>query len=727
MTDKAAEHEETQNLEELRFSKTQSYFDKSITIKVIIALLFAIFLFVFLHFKQTYVETLELGSVAKNYVVSQVDFTFADEEATIISRQDAAIAIRAIYQIDPDEIEHRMNDFQKSFTHGTKDGKQFESVTDLGGVGDLASSFVVVGDTFSQARFTDPKTLARIEQLEREEKGGSTKHYYAFLSPIAEEDTYLPTEFWDQMARNLKKSGASPDLVHMILTGFQKNRWNVVVDRKVEYSLREQVQKEVAQKYTSVRSGERLIDRGERVTARHLLMIHAMKTAIDHQRNLLNPMTILGTALMTLLFVIVAIVYLRGNHKGIYYSNQKLALFVTIMLLTLAFAKLVELLLLNQMGDLMDLAQFPLFVPFAAILFSSLMNVRIAAFATIFLSVILALSLAVATTPFLVLNVLAAFVALLYARTIRRRKEVFVICAKVWAASIVIILAFELYENATLDLSFLTDLMGSFIFMGVTAVLVVGLLPIFESLFQILTDITLMEYMDPSNSLLRRLSIEVPGTYQHSIVVGNLAESAASAIGANGLFCRVAAQYHDIGKLANPQYFVENQLGGVDMHQLLTPSESAQVIIAHVSEGVVLARKHSLPEKFIDIIKEHHGTTLVYYFYHKEKELLEKEGKEVTLANFRYSGPKPRSKESTILMIADTLEAASRSLESFERASVSELVEVLVAQKMEDRQFDNSLLTFEELGVVKRVLINTLLAVSHPRIKYPPHHPGEEG
>ncbi|MFZ0565411.1 MAG: HDIG domain-containing metalloprotein, partial [Chlamydiales bacterium] len=371
---------------------------------------------------------------------------------------------------------------------------------------------------------------------------------------------------------------------------------------------------------------------------------------------------------------------------------------------------------------------FPLFIPFAAILLSNLINTRIAAFATLFLAIVYAMGLAVESVPFLVINVLTALIAILTARGIRRRKEVFIVCGKAWLASAIGILAFDLYDSGSLlTFSFLADMVSTFLFMILTAVLVVGLFPLLESIFRIMTDITLMEFMDPSNELLRRLTIEAPGTYQHSMIVGHLAEVAASAIGANGLFCRVVVQYHDIGKLANPQYFTENQLSGMDMHQLLTPLESSQVIIAHVSEGVALARKVGLPEQFIDIIKEHHGTTLVYYFYHKQIELMGEDKKKVKEQDFRYSGPKPRSKESTIIMIADTLEAASRSLDQFDEKTVVELVETLIAQKMADGQFNESLLTFEELGIVKRTLIQTLLATSHPRIKYPPHHPGEEG
>jgi putative nucleotidyltransferase with HDIG domain len=234
-----------------------------------------------------------------------------------------------------------------------------------------------------------------------------------------------------------------------------------------------------------------------------------------------------------------------------------------------------------------------------------------------------------------------------------------------------------------------------------------------------MTDVTLSEYMDPNNDLLRRLTIEAPGTYQHSIVVGNIAETAALSIGANGLFCRVATLYHDIGKMITPQYFTENQQGGVDVHQLLTPQESAEVIIAHVSEGVALARKAGLPEQFIDIIKEHHGTSLVYFFYRKQLEKVGGDKSKVNEADFRYAGPKPRSKEAAIIMIADTLEAASRSLDKINEESLTELASRLVREKIDDGQFTNCLLTLEELSLVTASLVKTLVAFGHSRIKYP--------
>lgn len=711
---------------ELRFSRAQSYFDKSIMIRLIVGGVFALFLFFFLHFRETYVDTLELGSKAKRYVVAQIDFAFPDEEATIILRQEAAHEIGSVWKIKEEEINLRATEFQKYITQNERGAKRWEEISKENNFEDVAAALSIFTDGLSQSRYTDIKTILRIENFPTDEMPIPSRYFYPFLP--SKEAVRLPVQFWSSFGKNVFSTHPVPQAVtSFIVSYFEPFLWDFEIDQGIEYTLRKIAQGKIPEKFTRVRAGERLIDQGEKVQVRHIAMLQAMKEKLNQKRNLLDPLTIAGSLLMTLLFVTIGAVFLRENHRDIFYSNRKLALLAAILSLAFLLAKTVEIFLLKNTTNLLDSVRFPLFVPFAAILLASLMNVRIAAFATIFLAVIYAMSLAVESIPFLVINILTAMVAIMTGRAIRRRKDVFIVCGKAWLASVLVILAFDLYENTAFSLSFFGDLTSTFIFMALTAVLVVGLLPMLESTFQIMTDITLMEFMDPSNELLRRLTIEAPGTYQHSMVVGHLSESAASAIGANGLFCRVATQYHDIGKLINPQYFTENQLGGVDMHQLLTPLESTQVIIAHVSEGVALARKMGLPEQFIDIIKEHHGTTLVYYFFHKQNELMGGDKGKVDEKDFRYSGPKPRTKESTIIMIADTLEAASRCLDLFNEHTVTDLVDKLIAQKMEDGQFDESLLTFEELGIVKQTLIKTLLAASHPRIKYPPHHPGEEG
>lgn len=715
---------EEEDLNEIRFSRAQSYFDRSVTIRFLIGCFFAIALFLFLHFRETYVEKLELGSEANRYVVAQIDFAFPDEEATIILKQEAAHEIGVIFRINEDQIHSRVTDFQKYITRDQAGALRWETLTRATEFEDVALALSLLVDALGEKRFATLKTIQHIETLPAAELPLPLHAFYPYIP--AGHAGKLPTFFWTTFSKEVFK-GIPPEISFFILHYFEPISWDFEIDQGTEYTLRKLAQGKIPETFTRVRSGDRLIDQGEKVTTRHIAMVQAMKESLGRKRNLLDPFTIGGSLVLTLLLVGVASVYLSENHRDIFHSNRKLALLSTILVLSLLVAKGVEFFLIRSTSNLLDLVRFPLFVPFSAILLTSLMNVRIGIFASVFLSTIFVMGLAVESVPFLVINLLTAMAVVLSARRIRRRKEVFATCAKAWILSVLVILAYNLYENTTLTLNFITDLTSTFFFMGMTAILVVGLLPVFESLFQIMTDITLMEFMDPSNELLRRLTIEAPGTYQHSMVVGHLAESAASSIGANGLFCRVATQYHDIGKLTNPQYFTENQLGGVDMHQLLTPLESSQVILNHVSEGVALARKVGLPEQFIDIIKEHHGTTLTYYFYHKQIELVGGDKTKVDSQDFRYSGPKPRSKESTIIMIADTLEAASRSLDLFNEETIIDLVETLIAQKMEDGQFDDALLTFEELGVVKRTLVKTLLAASHPRVKYPPHHPGEEG
>jgi putative nucleotidyltransferase with HDIG domain len=388
-------------------------------------------------------------------------------------------------------------------------------------------------------------------------------------------------------------------------------------------------------------------------------------------------------------------------------------------LLTLGLAKATEFFLLNSSTRLFEIVRYPLFVPFAAILLCSLLTFGVATFAVGFLTILLAMALVFDSPGFMIMNFVAAIVAILTTRSLRRRKDVFIVCAKAFLACLLVSLALHLYNGTFWNLGFLSDALSSAISLLLTAILVVGLMPLLESSFKVMTDATLMEYMDPNNDLLRRLSIEAPATYQHAVLVGNMAETAALAIAANGLFCRVATLYHDIGKMTTPQYFTENQPPGTNVHQLLTPSESAQVILAHVPEGVAMARKAGLPEQFIDIIKEHHGTTLVYYFYRKQLEAMGGDKSQVDEKEFRYAGPKPRSKESAIIMIADSLEAASRSLDQVNEETLTELANRLIRDKVEDGQFDESLLTFEEMAIVKATLVKTLLASSHSRVKYP--------
>ena len=264
---------------------------------------------------------------------------------------------------------------------------------------------------------------------------------------------------------------------------------------------------------------------------------------------------------------------------------------------------------------------------------------------------------------------------------------------------------------------------------AVAGLLMTGVLPFLERLFDIQTDISLLELSDANHPLLKELVQRAPGTYNHSINVASMSEAAADAIGANGLLCRVAAYFHDVGKLRKPDYFIENQGGGANKHDDLAPTMSTLVIIAHVKDGAEIARKHRLPRPIIDLIEQHHGTTLVEYFYRRaEQQLLEKsenEDQDVALdeGDFRYPGPKPQTPEAAVMMLADTVESASRALRDPAPARIEGLVKTVAKKKMDDGQFDECQITIQQLNTIEESLIKSLNAMYHARVKYPEKQP----
>jgi hypothetical protein len=251
------------------------------------------------------------------------------------------------------------------------------------------------------------------------------------------------------------------------------------------------------------------------------------------------------------------------------------------------------------------------------------------------------------------------------------------------------------------------------------AVLVSFLLPLLEAVFNILTDIRLLELSNLNNPLLRRLAVEAPGSYNHSVIVGTLAEAAAEAIGANALFCRVAAYYHDVGKMLKPDYFIENQREGANRHDTLSPHMSALVIASHVKEGYELAKSYGLPKQVLDIIPQHHGTRKINYFYQKAKRTENPEVEPVSETDFRYPGPKPQTREAAIFMLSDSIEAAARTLENPSPARFKGLIRKIVSDVVLDDQFDECDLTFADLEKVSAAFLKTLSSIYHHRIDYP--------
>ena len=269
---------------------------------------------------------------------------------------------------------------------------------------------------------------------------------------------------------------------------------------------------------------------------------------------------------------------------------------------------------------------------------------------------------------------------------------------------------------------------GVSLFVGVfTGALVLGAMPLIENVFKVATDATLFELTDFNHPLLRKMQVEAPGTYHHSLMVANLSENAAIAVGANPILCRAASLFHDIGKMTQPNYFTENQGDFDNPHDQKNPSMSALIIKSHVKEGIDMAREHKLPKILRDVIRQHHGTTLVKYFYHQAQEKMKQEtlglgdmesGKPDE-STYRYDGPRPRFKESAIIFFADSVEAAARSLPKVTQHSVEELLENIFSDRLEDGQLDECPLTLEEVSKIKRSFVKTTLNMLHTRVEYP--------
>lgn len=694
-----------------RKSLKERFIENDFGFRLLIGVIFTLCLASFLHFREIHVEVLELNSLANKYVVAQVDFEYLDPEETIILKHEAITDVGKIYRIDEREIRTARLELEKQLI--SEDYKWPEGTTSN------VETAYAIADLYEEAmlkgRFTDFKTLQKLREY-----NFSSKYYQVFSPSSVDDPIAIPKDYFrlfNKLVLNSNQSDAQ--LVDFVSQFFQKRKWLFSIDNPSQSQLIKKIQRKVPEKFTRVKAGTRIIDQGERVMPRHILMLQAMKKALGENRKILEPLTVLSSLLMATIITLLSAAYLYYNQKDIINSLQKLSLLVTIVILTLVLAKITELVLISNTSRFFDLIRYPILIPFSTILVCTLLNSRIALYTSAFLSIILAVSLAVDHSKFLMINLVTALVVIISTRQMRKRKEIFGVCFKAYLSAIPVLFAFSFSEGSFWSFSLATDLLSALLFILLTAILVVGLLPLLESIFRIMTDMSLMEYMDPNNELLRRLMIEAPGTYQHCLVLGNIAEAAARAINANGLFCRVATLYHDIGKMNNPHFFTENQQAGVNIHQLLTPLESSQVIISHVTDGEMLAKKYRLPQSFIDVIKEHHGTTLVYYFYCKEVELKRGDVEQVNEMAFRYPGPKPHSKESAIIMISDSVEAASRSLDEVNEQVLIKLINRIVADREEDGQLDQCQLTFEELGIVKKTLVKTMMITHHVRIKYP--------
>ena len=315
---------------------------------------------------------------------------------------------------------------------------------------------------------------------------------------------------------------------------------------------------------------------------------------------------------------------------------------------------------------------------------------------------------------FVFLQIMAGIVTILSITQLQNRANLFITVGRIVMIYLLCYISFTIiHEGGISNVNFVV--IGLFLLNGLLTLFAQPLIYLYERIFKLVSDVSLLELSDTNSKLLKDLSNKAPGSFNHSLQVANLAETAAAEIGANTLLVRVGALYHDIGKMNNPAYFSENQTGGVSPHDQLTPDQSSKIIINHVKEGIEMAKQHKLPDRIIDFIRTHHGNSWVYYFYKKAQETEQI----INEKDFQYPGPKPFSKETAILMMSDSVEAASKSLREPTVDKIEQFVNSIIDKQIDEKQFNNCNITLSEIETVKKVLSKKLINVYHLRVEYP--------
>ena len=464
-----------------------------------------------------------------------------------------------------------------------------------------------------------------------------------------------------------------------------------------------------------IAEGETIIEDGGRVTENVYAHLTSFERAWQERggENILWRV-LLGQFLIVLAAYFLFFLYLYLLRRPIFARRRSM------FLLAILFAIVVGLFAIALRVEFLRMYIVP--VAIVPVLITVIFDSRVGIFAALTLA-LLGGQLLYYNFEFTFATFLASALGVFSVRDIRNRRQFFISAGMVFLGYLVVLAASAIFFGESLQV-FFADMLPA----GISAFLLLlayPLLWIAERAFGITTDLTLVELSDMNNPLLKQLSLEASGTFNHTLQVANLSEAAADAIGANTLLVRVGALYHDIGKIAKPNYFVENQLSGVNPHQDLKPRMSVLIIASHVKEGLEKGREHNVPERVLDFISMHHGTSRIEFFYRQALDRHKAGEPEILESEFRYDGPRPNTKETGILMLADSVEAASRSLADPTHRRLETLIEDIVAGRLADGQLDDTDLTFRDLTQIKRTFLSILLGIYHIRIRYPDQD-GEE-
>ncbi|MDC8004137.1 HDIG domain-containing protein [Aureisphaera galaxeae] len=456
-----------------------------------------------------------------------------------------------------------------------------------------------------------------------------------------------------------------------------------------------------------IEKGERIIAKGEMVEGDKFQILNSLQARYESdvwsQKN--YYWVVLGYSILVSLVFIMLFLFLNKYRRAIFRDNTKVSfIFFNVIFMVFATTMVVKY-------DATYIYVIPLCI--LPIVLKSFFDARLGLFVHV-LTLLLLGFIVPHSFEFLFLQIIAGIVTILTVSELSKRANLFISVGQITLIYIIGYFAFFIIQEGNIETIEWKNF-AYFILCGLITLFAFPLIYIYEKVFGLVSEVSLLELSNTNSKLLKELSNKAPGTFHHSLNVANLSEAAANEIGADAMLVRVGALYHDVGKLVNASHFTENQLNSVNVLNELAPRESAKIIIDHVIRGIEIARKYKLPDRVIDFIRTHHGTSLVYYFYKKEEEL----NGEAMESDFRYPGPKPFSKETAILMMADSVEAASKSLKEPTSTKIDAFVENIINKQMEQGQFINANITFKEIETIKKVLKKKLYNIYHLRVEYP--------
>ncbi len=689
--------------------------DKNIIQKISIffILLIAITLVLSINFFPDKI-LLKEGQICSKDILSPGDFEFVNLEATQNLKEKAAKSIKEVYDLNLANIENvekqidslflKIKEYKEKIDESSKDanndvtenGKRLtddelnemanEINEDLG----LYINEKIIADCLQFDNLTLEKIRVDIKSSMRKimEQGIKEDDLENAKKQLIREISEISIDYHDALI-------ASDIATSLLLPSLFLNEEDTEKRRQEAITSVDDV-------IRTIQKGQIIIRKGEVATSEDMAILNAL--GLKNPK--INFSNILGIIMITAICLLVVFLYLNYFYPDIYESISKLILLGIISIFVVLLAKLAS----QASGYLMPIAS-------ASMLIAISLSPNIAILLTVILSLLIGF-MPGGGLNYILVSVISGIVAIYSIRKATQRSSLTRAGLIIAGVNIITISALGLINNEGYYLILQNNLWG--ILNGFLAViLTIGILPFLESYFDIATSFKLMELSNPNQSLLKRMILEAPGTYHHSIVVGNLSETAAEEIGGNGLLARVGAIYHDIGKIKRPYFFTENQEAYKNIHDEMEPSLSALVIASHVKEGLELAKKNKLPKDITDIIAQHHGTNLITYFFHRA---LKENGSNVDAVaeeNFRYSGPKPQSKEAGIILLADSLEAATRSLTNPTATRIKTLVKEIVQKNLENGQLEECDLTLKDLDKIGDSFSRILTGMFHSRVEYP--------